>query len=76
MQIRDFQNKVFILYSPGFNLSCGGFADNLWIDGFGKLFRLNEFFPEQSFFDSQIRENENVWFIRKKKIPGRCLVQI
>ena len=37
MQIRDFQNKVFISYSPGFELSCGGFADNLRIDGFVAL---------------------------------------
>ena len=37
MQIRDFQNKVFISYSPGLELSCGGFADNLRIDGFVAL---------------------------------------
>lgn len=28
MQILDFQVNVFILYSPGFDLSCEGFADN------------------------------------------------
>jgi len=40
MQILDFQNKVLILYSPGFNLSCGGLADNSWADSFSQHLRL------------------------------------
>ena len=47
MQILDFQNKVLIVSSLGFNLSCGGFADNLWTDSFCQRFGLTVFSSEE-----------------------------
>jgi len=63
MQIRDFQNNIFILCSPGFNLSCGGFADNLWTDSYGQCFEHTVFYPEESL----------LWFPNSRK--RKCMVR-
>ena len=76
MQIRDFQNKIFILCSPGFNLSCGGFADNFWTDSYVSALGTQYFTPKSLFCDFQFCEKENAWFEGKKQILARYLVQI
>lgn len=67
MQIRDFQNKIFILCSPGFNLSCGGFADNFWTDSYVSALGTQYFTPKSLFCDFQFCEKENAWFEGKKQ---------
>lgn len=72
MQIRDFQNNVFIFYSPGLDLSCAGFADNQWIYGFaasGSCFIVTEF-PQlaTNFREAQFCKEKN----RSKSVVNAC----
>ena len=69
MQILDFQNKTVIMYSPGFNLSCGSLADNLWTDSFSQRFRLTNFPRRIFFYDSQICEKRKGMLCHKEDDP-------